>query len=236
MGIYLNNIFNEEISISSLKTNKMKTKVYRLIMKEILLGQYHPGDKILIKDLSEKYNVSTTPIREALTKLENEGVLSKEPYKSYEIREYSYEEIKKIYEVRMIIETEVVKLATNKLNERMDKKFQSILEKSNQVIQEGKYEEFNECNSAFHFCIFETAKNDYLLEILENINKQIIILNYQAFPEYNAQKIKRLGEALKEHQDIYEYIKNKNSEKASNLMKKHLLKSLKRFEKNEHEK
>ncbi|MFW5981241.1 MAG: GntR family transcriptional regulator [bacterium] len=226
----MNNSFNEEINLSSLRNSKMKTKVYNVIMKEILSGQFQPGDKILIKNLSGKYNVSTTPIREALTKLENEGVLSKEPYKSYEIREYSYEEIKKIYEARMIIEIQVVKLATKKLDKAMDKKFRNILARSNKVIQNEKYEEFNECNSEFHFCIFETADNDYLLEMMENINKQIMILNYQAFPEYNPQKIERLKEALKEHQDIYDYIKNKNGEEASNLMKKHLLKSLKRFQ------
>lgn len=226
----MNNSFNEEINLSSLRNSKMKTKVYNVIMKEILSGQFQPGDKILIKNLSGKYNVSTTPIREALTKLENEGVLSKEPYKSYEIREYSYEEIKKIYEARMIIEIQVVKLATKKLDKAMDKKFRNILARSNKVIQNEKYEEFNECNSEFHFCIFETADNDYLLEMMENINKQIMILNYQAFPEYNPQKIERLKEALKEHQDIYDYIRNKNGEEASNLMKKHLLKSLKRFQ------
>ena len=150
----MKNSFNKEVDIGSLRNSKMKTKVYNVIMKEILSGQYQPGDKILIKDLSNKYNVSTTPIREALTKLENEGVLYKEPYKSYEIRKYSYEEVRKIYEERMIIETQVVKLATNKLNDIMDKKFQSILERSKKVIQKEKYEEFNECNSAFHFCIF----------------------------------------------------------------------------------
>lgn len=226
----MRNGLNEEISINSLKNSKMKTRVYNVIMKEILSGQFQPGDKILIKNLSGKYNVSTTPIREALTKLENEGVLSKEPYKSYEIREYSYDEIKKIYEARMIIETQVVKLATKKLDESMNEKFQSILDRSKKVIQEKRYEEFNECNSAFHFCIFETADNDYLLEMMENINKQIMILNYQAFPEYNEEKIQRLKEALKEHQEIYDFIKGDNGEEASNLMKKHLIKSLSRFE------
>lgn len=230
MVILVNSSFNEEIDLSSLRNSKMKTKVYNLIMKEILSGKFQPGDKILIKNLSGKYNVSTTPIREALTKLENEGVLAKEPYKSYEIREYSYEEIKKIYEARMIIETQVVKLATQKLDKTMDKKFQSILKRSKQVIKEEKYEEFNECNSEFHFCLFETAANDYLLEMMKNINKQIMILNYQAFPEYNDKEILRLKEALKEHQDIYNYIKNKNGDQASSLMKKHLLESLKRFE------
>ncbi len=226
----MKNSFNDEIDISSIKNSKMKTKVYNVIMQEILSGQYHPGDKILIKNLSDKYNVSTTPIREALTKLENEGVLSKEPYKSYEIREYSYEEVRKIYEARMIIETQVIKLAANKLNDIMDKKFESILERSNKVIQENNYEEFNKCNSTFHLCIFETADNDYLLEMMENINKQIMILNYQAFPEYNEQTIDTLKEALKEHQAIYNYIKDKNEEEASNLMREHLLKSLSRFE------
>ena len=226
----MNGNFNEEIDLGSLRNSKMKTKVYNVIMKEILSGHFKPGDKVLIKNLSSKYNVSTTPIREALTKLENEGVLSKEPYKSYEIREYSNEEIKKIYEARMIMETQVVKLATNKLNNKMKKRFENILDRSHKVIQEEKYEEFNECNSAFHFCIFEAADNNYLLEMMQNMNKQIMILNYQAFPEYNEQKIERLKKALKEHQAIYDYIKEKNAEEASNLMKEHLLKSLSRFE------
>ena len=66
--------------------------------------------------------------------------------------------------------------------------------------------------------------------MMQNINKQIMILNYQAFPEYNEKKIERLKNALKEHQAIYNYIKDKNEEAASNLMREHLLKSLSIFE------
>ena len=46
----MNGNFNEEIDLGSLRNSKMKTKVYNVIMKEILSGQYQPGDKILIKE------------------------------------------------------------------------------------------------------------------------------------------------------------------------------------------
>ncbi|MFW6016900.1 MAG: GntR family transcriptional regulator [bacterium] len=216
--------------MSSFKNSKMKTKVYNIIFKEILNGVFKPGDKILIKDLSKKYGVSTTPIREALSKLNNEGILNKEPYKSYEIKRYPNEEIEKIYQARIIIESQVAKLAAKKFDGSFANKFQEILSKSEQVINNKDYELFNQYNSEFHFTLFKVADNDYLFNMIKNINQHIIVLNHQAFLNASDDyKKSRFSQALNEHKKIYDCLKHNDKSKIAEFIKEHLEASLSRF-------
>lgn len=214
---------------ADLINSKMKTKIYNKVSQEILNGKIKPGETIIIKDLTNKYNVSTTPIREALTILENEGVLIKEPYKSYQVKEFSLKEIEKIYEARIAIETQVVRLAARRINKQLENKFINILEKSKTTIEKNKFKQFNKYNSNFHFTIFEAGNNKYLFEMMNNINKQIILLNYQASYYLEELKEERLKRAYKEHKLVFEKIRDKNEEKAAKLLEEHLLSSLQRF-------
>lgn len=219
-----------QTGLNSLKNSKMKTKVYNIIFSEILDGIFKPGDKILIKDLSNKYGVSTTPIREALSRLENEGVLNKEPYKSYEIKKYTYDEIEKIYEARIVIESQVAKLAAQKFDNSFSNKFEKVLRKSQQVINNKEYELFNQYNSEFHFALFNTADNKYLLNMIKNIHQHIIVLNHQAFLNASDDyKRTRFTQALNEHKKIMECLRKNDDQKIAELMREHLKASLSRF-------
>ncbi len=224
------NLEKNQPELNSLKNSKMKTKVYNIIFNEILNGIFKPGDKILIKDLSEKYGVSTTPIREALSRLENEGVINKEPYKSYKIKKYTYDEIEKIYEARIVIESQVSKIAAQKFDKSLTNKFKKVLRKSQQVINNKEYELFNQYNSEFHFTLFNTADNEYLLNMIKNIHQHIIVLNQQAFLNASDDyKRTRFTQALTEHKKIFNCLKHNDDQKIAELMEEHLKASLSRF-------
>jgi len=218
--------FENQNKLKLLTKNKMDERIYHLLLYEILSGEYVLGERILINQLTQKYDVSTTPIREALSKLENDGLLIKEPYKSYSVKEFSIKEIEELYEARIILETEAIKLATKRINDEQKEEFQKILNDGLKYSQNKNYGKFNKNNAEFHFHIFKTSANNYLYNMMKSIYKQIMLLTFKSFSSTD-----RIKFSLKEHKEIFYYIKNNNKDQAIKLGKKHLNKSLNRVKK-----
>lgn len=78
--------------------------VAHLIEEDILRGRLRPGTRLLQQDLAERYNVSTTPVREALRKLESTGLLRHDPNRGHEVSATTSEELDDILAVRELVE------------------------------------------------------------------------------------------------------------------------------------
>ncbi|MGM0421340.1 MAG: GntR family transcriptional regulator, partial [Bacillota bacterium] len=200
------------------------TKVYNYLLYEILSGEYELGEKVLINQLAEKYEVSTTPIREALSKLENEGVLIKHPYKSYEVRDFTFAEIEELYEARSILEIQAARLAARRITPAKIDKFQEILAAGKTYIEAEEFGKFNNNNADFHFYIFAASDNSYLMEMMQDIHKQIMLLTLKAFTT-----TERPRDSLQEHKQIFAGLVEGREEQVKGLMEKHLWKSLERL-------
>ena len=115
--------YDDMTNFKYLTKDKINEQVYKILLYEIISGEYELGEKVLINQLTKKYDVSTTPIREALNKLKSEGLLIKDPYKSYRVKEFCVKEIEELYEARIVLETQAIKLATKRINENNKKSF-----------------------------------------------------------------------------------------------------------------
>jgi len=222
----LNNIwpFEDSKKIQYLNKDKINKRVYKIILYEILSGEYESGDKVLIKNLTKKYDVSTTPIREALSKLKNEGILEKSPYKSYKVKGFSVNEIESLFEARIILETQAIKLASRRINKENKNKFQEILKNGAEFVKNKDSGGFNKNNAEFHFCIFETSKNKYLYDMMENLYKQIMLLTFRSFS--NSERPKK---SLEDHNKLYKYLIQGEEEKGIILVKEHLNRSMRKI-------
>lgn len=222
----MNNIwpFEDSKKIQYLNKDKINKRVYKIILYEILSGEYESGDKVLIKNLTKKYDVSTTPIREALSKLKNEGILEKSPYKSYKVKGFSVNEIESLFEARIILETQAIKLASRRINKENKNKFQEILKNGAEFVKNKDSGGFNKNNAEFHFCIFETSKNKYLYDMMENLYKQIMLLTFRSFS--NSERPKK---SLEDHNKLYKYLIQGEEEKGIILVKEHLNRSMRKI-------
>ncbi|MEM4086828.1 MAG: GntR family transcriptional regulator, partial [Saccharolobus sp.] len=168
---------------------------YESILNYIVTGKYKPGSTLKEEELASILKISRTPIREALVRLEKEGVIIKNG-KSYTVVPLSENDILQLYEVRIALESEAAKLAALRANEddiyNMLKIFSNI---KNETSSDPLI--LANLNGNLHRAIAEASHNKYLIEILDNIRIKLKIVRVTLFISFQ-----RRDEELKEHQDV----------------------------------
>ncbi len=195
--------------------------VYQKLKEDIIKGKYEPGSVFVEKDYAAELNVSRTPVREAVLRLANEGYINIIPRKGTLISSISFEDIKSIYEYRMILEPESILLLKDKkidmkwIDDWIDK-FSSENEDSNLSEDDDK---------KFHVELAKITGNKYIYcqveSIMDKCSRIRILSNFESSARYQ--------ESLNEHIEILKYLKNKDVSKASEMMKVHLINTIAGF-------
>lgn len=191
--------------------------VFKNLRTAILRGDFQPGERLMENQLADRMGVSRTPIREAIRKLELEGLVVMVPRKGAEVANITEKEIRDVLEVRATLEGLAIKLACNNM-EKSD--IEHLTEVNNQFIKAVVAKNTDDVlknDIAFHDIIFEASGNERLIQILNNLREQI----YRYRMEY-IYKIADHGQLVKEHLQIVDALKNKNPELATELAIAHV--------------
>lgn len=184
--------------ISEVKKNTVYDYLYNAIRK----GEIKAGDTLTERDLAERLGVSRTPIREAIRKLEEQGVVIHEPHKGAKVITLSVEKAAELYEVRELLEGLAArKLAKIHTAEMMDE-LTAYIEKAEKSALEDDIEKLSDINSAFHLALARLSGNIYLEVIMNMLQTQISLLmttslSYSGRPLENIEEHKRILEAIK---------------------------------------
>lgn len=146
----------------------IKHIVYDQLRNLIVTGQYSPGYRLITDHLAKQMGVSPTPVREALHRLEVEGLVKFNPYHGAEVTQLSVNEIIEIYHIRAALETLVTRLAVPNLTAADFKQIAFLLEEMEQASQEKNLGRILEVNREFHLIIWNASKSPRLHELLEN--------------------------------------------------------------------
>ena len=188
----------------------LRDVVFKTLRQAILRGELKPGERLMEIKLANKLGVSRTPIREAIRKLELEGLVLMIP----EITEKSLNDV---LEVRKALEELAVQLAC----ERMDEEGLEALKKAAKEFEESLGSEdvtrIAEADVAYHDIICRSTDNQRLMQLLNNFREQM----YRYRVEYLKKK-ECYPQLLREHQAIIEAIEKSNKETASEIMGQHI--------------
>lgn len=196
----------------------LKYKAYEFIKEKIINCQMKPGSDISEDDLMEQMKTSRTPIREALMKLEQEGLVEIFPRKGIFVTHITFKDIHDIFEIRQIIETQVAKTVCHNISEERLLYFK---EKFEQMDEEGNYltdKDFFYLDLEFHKTIVESTRNNYLIEFMNKIydkDYRIRVLTTTRFKE--ERKRNKI-----EHLNIINSIIDKDEEKIEKYLIQHL--------------
>ncbi|MTI62136.1 MAG: GntR family transcriptional regulator [Firmicutes bacterium] len=214
--------------LKKINHNSLKEEVYRNL-KESIIYQYgiYPGDNIKIKEISEEFNVSVTPVREALKHLEGEGLVINKKGKGCYVIDPSKEDIIHLFEVRCSLEKLAVKQSASNITTSDIKH----MEKINRALKEVDGNDFKvttELNEEFHSIFINKSKNSWLRQIMDHLNDLFIFIR-------SNDKDNELYDAADMHTEIINAFKKNDSKLAIEKMEKHItvsrdkvLKSLKR--------
>ena len=179
-----------------------------------------PGARVTETELAEQFNVSRTPIREALQKLEVEGLVQVKPKQGCFIRSVDIESISNYYDVRVALESMAIELACKNMQKSEIQALADIWAPDN--IKQGiDYpEKIKEVEEAFHMSLAEGSGNPVLTQYLNDVNDHIRILRRLGFPDK-----KSIVETYEEHYQICTYMLEGKAKTAQKYLIDHIRKS-----------
>lgn len=196
------------------KRSSVGQVVYEQLKQLILQHAVEPGEKIGLVSLAQKLEVSLTPLREALTRLKDEGFVVHHPNRGYFAAEITAQEVKELYEVREAIESHVLTLGISQVNEQdLQAMVDAVEEHARAMVERDAFFE----DKILHLRLAAPARNQLLLRMLEQVlDRAIMKLRVGALPR------ERGPAAYTEHLDILEAIRKRNAEEAIRHLRKHL--------------
>lgn len=198
--------------------------VYENLRKAILEGKIQPEERIVEKEYAEKLNISRTPIREALRKLEIEGFVEYIPRKGVIVKGFSLKDIMEIYEIRKSLESLAAKHAIKNIDEENIKELKNIIQKMDEAERNGNVDQVYEVCNLYHQVILDISQMPRLKAMVSTLQDYL-----ERFRKVTMAKEIRRMEAIKEHKEILQAIIEKDEQKAEAIVSKHIEGSRKVF-------
>ncbi len=209
-----------EINVNRLELENYKPLrevVFEHLRNSILDGSLKPGERLMELQLAEQLGVSRTPIREAIRKLELEGLVEMIARKGAYVADLSIKDILDALEVRMNLEGLAANLASQRMDEEDIGELKDILKEFEDSIGSTDKEKMIELDDLFHSKIVQGSRNSKLIQIVHGLQEQLQRFRVIYFTEYNEHK-----DLLKYHQAILNAIINKDPEKAEKYAVTHI--------------
>ncbi|MEZ4632528.1 MAG: GntR family transcriptional regulator [Deinococcales bacterium] len=186
-------------SLSELRRKSMADVICDSLREAILSQQLQGGTPLIEKQLAEQFGVSKTPVREALLRLAQTGLVDFIPVKGATVHQLDFKEIEDILEMRLSLEPMAFKQSAPKLTANDIKALKELLEQAKIAQKAQHFAELSRLNNDFHNLLYSRAENKLLLNYLAELNDRRKLISVAGWRQEN-----RSAEELKEHWAIVE--------------------------------
>ncbi len=192
--------------------------VYRELRHRIITKQVKAGQRLPEVNIAVQMGVSRTPVREALRRLESEGLVDIVPNSGARLAAPSRREVENAYVVREQLECLAVRLAAQTVAEKHFRRLDEIVEAEESAFRERNLELYLEINESFHRIIAESTGNRILATYVENIlaRTNVYIVFYDPFYEDEC------NPSIAEHKALLRALRDHDGDLAERLMREHL--------------
>lgn len=191
--------------------------VYEELKRQILVGEIAPGTRMMEVDLAEEMGVSRTPVREAIRKLEKEGLVTIEPRRGAYASDISIKDILDVLEVRQTLEGMAASLAARKVTEEEKQDFIRANAAYKAAILSGNTDEIIKNDEYFHQLIVNYSDNKTLTQLLSQVQELALRFRYIYYDDFS-----RYERMPKEHEEIEEAILSGDIAKAKIVAEEHV--------------
>ncbi len=199
----------------------LRDRVFDQLRDDILNGKYVPGEELKEIPIGKDLGVSRTPVREALRKLELEGLVSIIPNKGAYVSGISGEDVHDIYVIRSYLEGLCAKWACRHATEQDINDLEDIICLARYNAEKNRYEQMSELDSKFHQALYSCCGSKMLRHILRDFHKYVESVRKQTLS-----RSERAIAAIEEHERILEAIKNRDEETADKLAHEHIINTI----------
>ena len=201
---------------------QLKDTVYLHLQEEIVSGALAPGTLLREIELAARFEVSKTPLRDALVRLQKDGLVTIPPYRSAVVSGYSRQDLREIYELRELLEGACARQAARYIDADALDELADVVRQSAACVAEGEVIAGHEDRLAanldrFDPIMYAHSRNGRIDEMLANIRNHLIRIG-----RLTTRIPGRLVKSVDEHQAIYEAIVRRDADAAERLMRAHI--------------
>lgn len=197
----------------------LPTPIYQQLINAIEKGDLRPGDRMLETELASRFGVSRTPIREAIRRLETDGLVVHKPRIGAVVRVLTQQEIVELYEMRIVLEATAAQMAAKHCSNAETRTLHDL---NDQMLAHSK-DPFavSTLNRKFHTCIFNAARNRFLAQSYNSLSYSLILLG-----KTTLETDERVQNVYAQHEAIIGALISGDIEIASEVMRLHMETSL----------
>jgi DNA-binding GntR family transcriptional regulator len=194
----------------------VNSRIYDLVKERILSNQFSTGYKLNHQELAELFNVSRTPIREALERLYQEGFVTHYPNRGFFVAQIDEEEARQLFEMREALELHALRMCVER-GGKFDLRKARAINKDYLLAVQGNHSKYRmSLDRDFHLALAGHGGNDYLLKSLDGIFQRIMfklrVDNYPTLP----------SAAYREHVEILQALARRDFAGAEALLSSHI--------------
>ena len=181
----------------------LREMVYEELKMQILTGAIIPGTRMMEVDLADEMGVSRTPIREAIRKLEKEGLVTIEPRRGAYASMISTEDMIEILEVRQDLEGLAAYFAADRMSPDKLAELHDVNEKYKDAVSRGSMEDMIAFDTKFHRDIVDSSHNKILVQMIEQLQELVLRFRYIYYDDF-----RRAENMYDEHEEIIKAIES----------------------------
>ncbi|MDQ0219537.1 GntR family transcriptional regulator [Peribacillus cavernae] len=203
------------------KTEPLHSQVYHIVKEMIMEGKYQPGERLVETKVAEKLGVSRGTVREAFRMLTKDDLLVQND-NILLVYNPDAQDILDLYECRKSLETLSAKLASIHISDEQLEQLQLIIEESKEALKINDTKRLTILNQQFHDLIALASQNKQLIQLFEVINAKVLYIRNCILKE----RLVSFAVLVKDHEQIYLALKERNPAKSEETMSAHIQRSL----------
>lgn len=199
----------------SSRERSLASEAYHRLFESIRRGELSPGARVLEVALAAELGISRTPVRDAVQRLESEGLLVHVPRDGLVVRQLSKREIIELYAMRAVLEGTAARMAAQHVSDAEVLE----LEELNQSLADaaGDVNAMVDANRDFHHSLYHAAKNPFLLTSVTSLNNALALLGGTTVDAKG-----RVGQAVDQHCAIIDALKQRDGDAAEQAAREHM--------------
>ncbi len=200
------------------KPRSVGEAVYDALKGAIIKGDLAPGQRLIEHQLSLQLKTSRIPIREAIKKLEQEGLVEKLDRKGFIVKSMSQGEIEETFGIRAVLESYAAYLATERITDELIKKLEASIQAYREGLGKNNVEKMMAANTQFHETIYRASGSQKLHALINNFRDYISRYRKILLVTPNFARI-----SLEDHIQMMDAMKARDGVKVEELVRKHIM-------------
>ena len=195
----------------------LRDVVFKTLRQGILTGELKPGERLMEIHLANKLGVSRTPIREAIRKLELEGLVTMIPRRGAEVAQITEKSMKDVLEVRKVLDDLSVELACERITEEEKELLKNACVDFEEAVKTGDFAKIAKTDVAFHDIIVTATRNIRLSQMVNNLAEQMYRYRFEYIKDSTQH-----ARLVQEHEEICQGVIAGDKKRALEAIEKHI--------------